>query len=553
MAEGWTPERAQGFVAGAAPPGAAGAASAPKRKKPQRDGLLALLAEAELWHDPEGVPYATVPIKEHRENHEIASEGFKNWLAWRSFETSGFAPGGQVIDDALRVAKAIAINRGPCHPTWRRVGEHDGRYYLDLGCERWRAVEIGPDGWRAIDRAPVKFLRSRGMQALPEPESGELVESLRGFVNVESDADFRLLVAWIVAALRPSGPYPILALVGQQGSAKSTLARVCRLLIDPNASPIRSVPKDERDLLVSAFNGWTLLYDNLSRVEPWLSDAFCRLSTGGGFATRALHTDREEEIFAAQRPIVINGIGELATRADLADRAIALTLPPVPDERRRPERAFWREFEAARPGILGALLDAVAAGLRNLDNVVLPNPPRMADFAEFIVAASPALGWESEEFLSAYAENRRDAREEAASASPLVPVIEALLGRHSVPPDPGIVGAGDPGLQSLLDRAPVAGERGFDGTATQLLDRLRSICSEAQQRQRWFPATPAAAGAQLRRVAPLLEGRGIVVASYKATSRDRTRKIKLHCRSPDVFAALKARLGGAAKEEEQKE
>lgn len=552
LAEGWTPERAQGFIAGAsAPPATAGEAGAPRRRKPQRDGLLALLDEAELWHDPEGVAYATIPIKGHRENHEIAGEGFKNWLGWRSFEACGLAPGGQAIDDALRVAKAIAINLGPRHQTWRRVGERDGRYYLDLGCERWRAVEIGPDGWRVIDDVPVKFLRSNGMRALPEPEPGELIESLRGFVNVESASDFHLLVAWLIAALRPSGPFPILILVGQQGSAKSTLARVCRLLIDPNASPIRSVPRDERDLLVSAFNGWTLIYDNLSRVEPWLSDAFCRLSTGGGFSTRELHTDRGEILFSAQRPIAINGIGELAARPDLADRAISLTLPPMSDKRRQPERAFWREFEAARPGILGALLDAASAGLRNLDDVVLRDPPRMADFAQFVCAASPALGWRSEDFLSAYADNRREAREEAAAASPLVPVIEALLGRPGIAADPGIIVAGDPGLASLLGRAPAEGERAFDGTATQLLERLRGICNEAQQRQRWFPTTAAAAGAQLRRVAPLLEGRGVVVASYRATGSDRTRKTRLCCRSPDVFGALKKLFGGAPKDEER--
>jgi putative DNA primase/helicase len=526
-AEGWTPERAQGFIAGAAPPGAdAAAASAPRRRKPQRDGLLALLDEVELWHDPEGAAYATVPVNDHRENYEIAADGFRNWLAWRAFEANGLAPSGQVIDDALRVAKAIAINRGPCHQTWRRVGEHDGRYYLDLGCERWRAVEIGAAGWHVVDRAPVKFLRSRGMQALPEPEAGEPIEALRQFVNVESgekgDPDFRLLVAWLVAALRPSGPYPVLILVGQQGSAKSTLARICRLLIDPNVSPIRSVPKDERDLLVSAFNTWTLLYDNLSRVENWLSDAFCRLSTGGGFATRLLHSDRDEMIFSAQRPIALNGIGDIGTRPDLADRAISLTLPPVAEERRRPERAFWADFETARPGILGALLDAVAAGLRNLDATVIARSPRMADFAQFIAAASPGLGWTAEQFLADYADNRHDMREEAAAASPLVPVIEALLGR----PDG-------------------SGAEGFDGTATELLDKLKKICTEAQQKARWFPNSASAAGTHLRRIAPLLEERSIVVDTYRMTGRDRGRRTKIYCSSGAAFHALRARFGGA--------
>ena len=520
IAEGWAPARAQDFIATAAAPGAPAAeASVPRRRKPQRDGLIALFDECELWHDPEGVAYVTVPVAGHRENCEIASETFRNWLAWRAFEGTGLAPGCQVIDDALRVAKAIAINRGPEYPTWRRVAEFRDRYYLDLGCARWRAVEISAAGWQVVDRVPVKFLRSRGMQALPEPEPGETIERLREFVNVESDEkgdpDFRLLVAWLVAALRPSGPYPVLILVGQQGSAKSSLARVCRMLIDPNVSPIRSVPKDERDLLVSAFNTWTLLYDNLSRVENWLSDAFCRLSTGGGFATRQLHSDREEMIFSAQRPICLNGIGDIGTRPDLADRAISLTLPPL--ECHRPERQFWADFELARPGILGSLLDAVAAGLRNLPATVIANPPRMADFAQFIVAAAPGLGWDPAQFLADYAANRRDVREDAAAASPLVPVIEALLGRPDGP-----------------------GEPGFDITATELLDRLRKICTETVQRARWFPNTAAAVGAQLRRIAPLLAERGIVTEAYRIAHG--MRRIKLRCRDTAIFASLAARF-----------
>lgn len=40
--------------------------------------------------------------------------------------------------------------------------------------------------------------------------------------------------------------------------------------------------------MIAANNSWCLAYDDLSHVPPWLSDALCRLSTGGGFATREL-------------------------------------------------------------------------------------------------------------------------------------------------------------------------------------------------------------------------------------------------------------------------
>ena len=72
------------------------------------------------------------------------------------------------------------------------------------------------------------------MRALPEPEAGESVDRLRGYVNVPADDDFILLVAWLVGAFRPKGPYPILRVNGEWGSAKSTLCRILRELIDPN-------------------------------------------------------------------------------------------------------------------------------------------------------------------------------------------------------------------------------------------------------------------------------------------------------------------------------
>jgi putative DNA primase/helicase len=177
---------------------------------------------------------------------------------------------------ALRIARARALH-GSCHRTWRRIAEHDGRIYLDLGCPKWRTVEIDAMGWRVVDAAPVKFLRSRGMLALPEPEAGETIELLREFVNVENDADFRIFVATLAAALRPNGPFPILTVTGQAGSPKSTLAKIFGVLIDPRIPLSSGAPRDERDLFVGASNAWLLSYTNLSSVPQWFSDGLCRL------------------------------------------------------------------------------------------------------------------------------------------------------------------------------------------------------------------------------------------------------------------------------------
>jgi len=95
---------------------------------------------------------------------------------------------------------------------------------------------------------------------------------------------------------------PPLALHGEQGTAKSTTGRTLRDLIDPKAAPMRSEPRNGHDLMIAAHNGWLLAFDNVSRLSPWLSDAICRLATGGGFATRELYSDTDEVLIDVQRP-----------------------------------------------------------------------------------------------------------------------------------------------------------------------------------------------------------------------------------------------------------
>jgi hypothetical protein len=183
-----------------------------------------------------------------------------------------------------------------------RVAEHDGRLYLDLADERWRAVAIGPDGWRVLGCPPVRFRRSPGMLPLPVPERGGSIEVLRLFLNLSSQNDFVSIVAWLLAALRPGGPYPRFAISGEQGSAKTVLSKLLRGLVDPNVAPVRALPREERELMIAANNGHLLAFDNLSGLSPWLSDALCRLASGGSFAVRQLYTDDAEVLFEAARP-----------------------------------------------------------------------------------------------------------------------------------------------------------------------------------------------------------------------------------------------------------
>jgi hypothetical protein len=247
------------------------------------------------------------------------------------------------------------------------------------------------------------------------------------------------------------------------------------------------MPRDERDLMIGATNSWVIALDNLSDLPGWLSDALCRLATGGGFSTRELYSDAEEILFDAQRPVLLNGIEDLTGRQDLTDRAIIVHLPVIPEEKRRTERELLRQVEAARPRILGALCTAVSTALGNIYQVRLPVLPRMADFAEWVVAAEPALPWAAGTFLEAYTGNREDAVGLALEADLVATAICELISASET----------------------------WEGTATDLLVALEAHVPERSRKSRSWPGSAKGLSGRLRRAATFLRMAGIEVEFYR--------------------------------------
>jgi hypothetical protein len=453
-------------------------------KKSQAQRLVELVPDALLFRSTDGeTAFATLPVGDHLETWPVRSKGLRRWLIGKFYLMDDKPPSAQALSDALGALEAKAQFGGRVHDVYVRLAGRADVIYLDLANAKWEVVEITGAGWRVVAEPPVKFRRAKGMLPLPHPVVGGHLDELRRFLNVRDDAQWALIVAWALAALRPVGPYPVLNLNSEHGSGKTTTGEVLRRLIDPNSAGLRAEPRDVRDVMIAATNSWMVAFDNLSELPPWLSDCLCRLSTGGGFSTRELYSDMDETIFSAQRPALLNGIEEVVTRGDLLDRSLLLDLPSIPEDRRRPAGEFWREFEAARPKILGALLGAVSTALRRAPQVRLARLPRMADFALWATAAAPALGWTDDYFTSIYSTNREQAHESALDASPVAAVIRALADH----------------------------EQRWEGTAAELLERLTKLADEATRRAKSWPATPRQLGAALRRLAPDLRAVGIMM------------------------------------------
>jgi hypothetical protein len=363
------------------------------------DLLIEIGRTAGLFHLPDGDAYADVMVDGHRETWRVRNKGFRSWLQHQFFSKHKKACSSDAMQAAIETLAAIAHFEKEEREVHLRVAGHEGRIYIDVGDEAWQAIEVTRKGWKVIDKdVPVRFRRTPGMRALPIPVKGGKIDTLHKFLNVD-DTDFKLVVAFMLAAMRPDVEYPILGLFGVQGSGKTTLEEILQRLIDPHNPPTRKAPRDEDELIVAANASHLLSLDNTSHMPEWLSDALCRLCTGAGSGKRKLYTDDEQVLFYGKRPIIINGIEDIITRGDAVTRSILMSLGEP--ENRRPEKELWDELDKAAPKILGALLDGLVSGLKLVGKVKIEKKPRMADLALWCEACCRAY-WKAGDFIKAY-------------------------------------------------------------------------------------------------------------------------------------------------------
>ncbi len=232
-------------------------------------------------------------------------------LARDYFTATGQVAGQQPLADAINVLHGTAQQADP-EPLHLRVAEHAEQLLLDLGDATGRAVVIGPGGWHLVQRPPVWFRRTALTGALPEPVRGGTLDDLWSLLNVD-ETNRPILAAVLVAALLPGIPHPILSLAGEQGSGKSTAARMISAALDPSPAQLRKAPRDVETWTTATAGSWVVALDNISTVPEWLSDALCRASTGDGDVRRELYTNGDLYVIAFRRVVLLNGIDLGAT------------------------------------------------------------------------------------------------------------------------------------------------------------------------------------------------------------------------------------------------
>lgn len=452
----------------------------------QSEQLVRLALElCRLGQTPKREPFAVLNSGPNVAGLLRGSGGcLRDILAREYRRRTGKVVNATAYNDALAVLRGEALE-APTEATHLRVGTFGSGIVLDLGTVDGAAVVVDARGWRVVDRSPILFQRTALTGVLPVPERGGSLNTLRELLNV-TDGTWPMLLGWMVAALIPEMPHPILMLGGQQGAGKTTAARYICGVFDPSDAPTRSQPRDPEGWAMSAANGWTTVIDNVSSIPDWWSDALCKAVTGDGWVRRTLYSDGDVSVLSFRRVIALTSIDAGALRGDLGERLVLVDLEAIPKVKRRSERALDKAYATALPGMLGALLDVLAKVLARLDTLTVPDLPRMADFARVLAAMDDAIGTKA---MSLYSDQGTRIAGE---------VLEA-----------------DPVGEAVMNWVHLHGE--WSGPLGSLLDLIRP----ADAGREW-PRTARKLGACLKRLGPALLLQGVRVMPPLKTDRTRT-------------------------------
>lgn len=377
-----------------------------------------------FFHNSVEETFVAVDKDKFYEVYRLEDKKYQMLIRKRFYDELGKAISKDNISQAIGVLEAKALYEGEELEVYKRCAEVDGVTYYDLCNKESTIIRIDENGWSIDDSKQILFIRKNNMS---EQEIPVYYEDLLGLLDkhfrFKSEEDRILHAVSLVTRLISDIPHPIEVIHGEKGASKTTTMRMNRSLIDPSLRDVISIPKAIQDLAITISNNYMPCFDNLDTISSEKSDLFCIASTGGGYSKRRLYSDDDELIVKFKSRITLNGTNVMATKSDLLDRCIVLTLERISEDERKEERVVWDSFNEDKPMILGAMFYALARAKRIYKTVNLTKLGRMADFTRWGYAVAEALEIGGEKFLEAYLNNQRKANQEAVDSSPIATAL----------------------------------------------------------------------------------------------------------------------------------
>ena len=496
-------------------------------EKPREPSCAAQLIEigraAELSHDERGDGYATFAEGAVRRSMKVRSSDFGSELCRRYAEAHGFkkAANGEAVASARNVIEALARHKGVEHRLSTRFARHEGAVWIDMADAKWRAIRVTPGRWEIVETPPLLFRRYPHMRPLPEPvRGGSLAQLFAPFALGE--AEKILLTAYVVTIPLGDIPRPLLLPHGPQGSGKTTLLKRILATIDPTGIDDLDLGGEPRELAQLLDQHAVAFFDNVVRIGEASARLLCKAATGGGFEKRRLFTDEESIILTFKRAVMISAINVPTNAPDLLDRSLLLPLDRIPPEKRCLESDLNRDFDAQRPTILGALLDALAGAMAVYPTLKHRELPRMADFAAWGAAVAEALGLrlEKAEFPDGFQGSHETA---LRGAEAFLHAYRENVGRQT-----DEVLEADPVARAVRD---LVQDRDWDGTASDLFTAMKKkYPDEMGQKDSGWPKRSNDLSRRLGILTSTLADVGIIVRKAKE-GKNRTRTIFLAVKS----------------------
>lgn len=197
----------------------------------------------------------------------------------------------------------------------------------------------------------------------------------------------------------------------------------------------------------------------------------------------------------------------MPTYDDLEDRCFCITLQKLDKTNRKSKEEINTLFEQKRPKILGALLDAVSAALKNTDyNKDID--ARMLDTCRFIIKAADtgSLPFSDDDFIATIMKKRDEANSFEISSEPLANIIYAMV------------------EEKLKTEDNAAEIEVYSGTTRDLFNKVSEHAQTAEKKE--LPQETRTFGRRLKEVSKEILSQYGVTAKFGRNSKNRLVTIK---------------------------
>lgn len=455
-----------------------------KNNKPSKLDVIVMLVKENttLFYDKKGNGYVEVPVNNHKEIYPINSKSFQTYASNLYYSEIGSYPSKGLQKEAIHALSGIATIEGNERAVYMRCAKLKNSYYIDLCRDDRQVVEITPSGWNVINKSPVSFIRNENMRTLPLPIKGKSdLGRITKNTNLFGD-NLTLTLAFTIEAYRSDTPYALLNLKGKKGTAKSTTQDFLRNLIDPNNQNLRSAPKNAEDIFVSAQNSHMYSLNNMSAIPKSQEDALCVLLTGG-----ARFTDNIENVYDVKSPVIMNGIDDITTASDLADRLLNIELPIL--NTFISEQVLKVQAQQDAPVVFAGFMDLFSEILKEIK--LNSSASRMVDFQVLGDAMVKTSTYKklnlSSNFSKVYSDNKNQVKISLIESSPTALALITYL----------------------------TASKKFEGRVGELLDALVPLKNKGMS----LPRSPRKLTGELSNIASALEVIGINISHGNRTAK----------------------------------